>query len=478
MFSALKKWFAPKKKTPQRRHSVHPQLELLEDRLVPATTYNFSGANAGNYVADWEDRHNWTVNGQVATGYPGQIATDDIAVIDGGVWNAADVRWHRIIGVPDVGELHIKNGFTHGLLLVGSDLILHNGGELTSAANIVNSNWDSTIIDSNIDIAGGTFIWSAGDMNGPTVRRLRDSMLTVENNATLLYNNNGTTQSNLGFSLDVKAGGTFQFNGTASMAIYQLANHHISNEGAIDFMITGTSDTVGGIIRYSGLDAYTYIDNTGGVKQEGRSLSIKEPFWNDGGWVQITINSLRFYGQNDDFTAGNSFYQTGAAAHLELDGGVTLYGDRGIDLAAGVFHGYGTRQTDTLGAGPNSGVTFGSAGAPLTVTLDSTAGPYWNKLSIVAGTGWYWANGSIALTYDAGTGMGSQILASSGAAIDVVLGHAGLSMTMNVVDGFFGPNSWLVIDGGGGDISDFSDDPAPVGYSGGVVLSSYIIEKV
>lgn len=91
----------------------HPQLEVLEDRTVPAV-YTWNAAADGL----WSDANNWD---STAAGIPDD--SNDVAVFDGGesVKNVT-VQLERTIG-----ELSIKNNFT-GEIRLAHDLIVKNGG--------------------------------------------------------------------------------------------------------------------------------------------------------------------------------------------------------------------------------------------------------------------------------------------------------------------------------------------------------------
>src|SRR5258707_15271423 len=60
-------------KTTQRLHRLIPALEVLENRIAPAT-YNWNNLAGG----DWDTVGNWTVNSVVATQLPG--SGDDVII--------------------------------------------------------------------------------------------------------------------------------------------------------------------------------------------------------------------------------------------------------------------------------------------------------------------------------------------------------------------------------------------------------------
>jgi hypothetical protein len=350
---------------------------------------------------------------------------------------------------------------------------LTSGGELTSNANIVSVGKNGFAGSlTSLDLQGGTFTWTAGALGGPlnndpTYFRT-EAPVTVESGAKLVYNNVGATSSVLGFAPDIK--GTFEFDGTTRMDVY-LTESHITVEsgGLLDLKVSGVSDTVGGIGRATGTD-YSYIDNKGTVKQEGRSINVKEPLWNDGGLLDVDLQNIQFFGSNS-MTGNKSIYQTGANAqtwlgNLSATTGSTLYGDQGIYLENGYFRIYGQEVTDTLQTGTSGAVSFGSFGIhPLAVYLgDST---HADSLNIQAGTEWDWNNGSINYEYEGSSGYGSKITVSGGNTDSAVFASSGLSMTFTLLGGGTLPGSWPAVKCTSGQISAGSS-PAPDGYTGAV----------
>jgi hypothetical protein len=165
----LREWF-PKKRPFKRNRSTRVlTFEVLEARVTPAVSYTWTGG-AGNSA--WENEQNWD-----PVGFPGMNnLADDTATING----ARTVTMGAFHTLASLTLGVAGNNFT-GTLTLNNTLTLSNGGSM-SGGTIVQKTANN---EGRINITGGTFNWSGGNINYGPNTVTGPSTVTIGAQATL-----------------------------------------------------------------------------------------------------------------------------------------------------------------------------------------------------------------------------------------------------------------------------------------------------
>jgi hypothetical protein len=323
------------------RRTFRPMLEALEDRLVPTTTYTWTGTNS----SDWTDPGNWT--SALGTAYPNG-ATDEAKFTGGGA--------HTAIYEDGAGTV----SGTLGELTVGG-------------ADIISLRHDVTITQ--------RFTMSAGTIN------FDDCAYTLKINTGSILNNNNWTGGTIGQN---DASATLQVTGSSVLDVQNtdgtpdLAVPLFIDGGTSELLsavrILGTSlamptssvvtitlDSANSKLIFSGVPStgvYTvgptdqtsgdYVDVVNGTvvfSFRNCDYQLNLPVYNDNGVFQVNEGATVEIAYKDSHTNNVSYYQPntnannpefylGTAAQTGNPAKITL--DEGADFSAGTFYVYGS----------------------------------------------------------------------------------------------------------------------------------------
>src|SRR5262245_16260735 len=99
-----------------RPRRFQPRLEAFEDRLVPATTWEWTGGWSGA-PNDWGTLYNWRDSANHNT--HGVPAAGDSIVFDGNIANVDCTRHISSTSATDFASVTIQNGYTRTISLGG-----------------------------------------------------------------------------------------------------------------------------------------------------------------------------------------------------------------------------------------------------------------------------------------------------------------------------------------------------------------------
>jgi hypothetical protein len=308
----LMKWWtrqrAVKKAQPK---PFRPVLESLEDRFLPATSFEWNTGAVGN----WSDPTKWTVTGGPPGRYPGEDpSAGDIADISG--TGSACTLDEPVT----IAEFHMTLGTPSLTIPAGDPLTVQGGTNMNASFSILGNGTiylcDTLTIANEIAWwSNGSFVQGAGFGPGSVV---------LGNGANLEVS--GLPQ-NLGVNLTVSSGAICTLTDLSkNVSLGGSTNTVTVNSGGwlkFDSPVDGGDEgKYGGFVHGPGHSLYVAIENQGYISRDaGGTQQTWVAIHNNGGQISIQQGTLDVRGKEFH---GYNIYQEGAAnTHVFAGAGLT-----------------------------------------------------------------------------------------------------------------------------------------------------------